>query len=156
MLDYCPPPRDAIVEWCEPEPSWSTVERSESQRRKKVLRTLEVALVSSKPTSPAVVTRPLAERFHEHAEKWGYETAHLSSPTQMMMHPSYLAILGMAQENKDEIVRLMLGDLQQNRRPWFWALSYLTNDNPIKQTDAGKLDKMIKSWIDWGKWKGIR
>ena len=92
----------------------------------------------------------LAERFRTQADKWARETQHLSSPSQMMAHPSYQAILGMAQENKREIIRLLLLDLQKNRRKWFWALSYLTQDNPITPSDAGRIDKMISAWVNWG------
>jgi hypothetical protein len=49
----------------------------------------------------------------------------------------------------------MINDLKQNRRPWFWALSYLTNANPVKPSDAGKMDKMINSWVEWGKQHGL-
>ena len=98
---------------------------------------------------------PLEERFRQQADKWRRETEHLSSPTQMMMHPSYQAILGMAQENKDLVIRLLLRDLEENRGPWFWALSYLTQDNPIKQKDAGKIDKMIKAWVIWAKERNL-
>jgi hypothetical protein len=69
----------------------------------------------------------------------------------MMAHPSYQAIMGMAQEDKGEVVRLMLLDLQQHCSQWFWALSYLTQTNPISQRDAGKMDKMIEAWVRWGK-----
>jgi hypothetical protein len=93
----------------------------------------------------------LAERFRTQADKWARETQHLSSPTQMMAHPSYQAILGMAMENKREIIRLLLLDLQRNRSKWFWALSYLTQDNPITPSDAGKMDKMISAWVNWGR-----
>jgi len=99
--------------------------------------------------------RPVEQSFHEQADKWERETEHLSSPTQMMMHPSYQAILGMAVENKQEVISLMLQDLRNNRREWFWALSYLTQDNPISPRDAGKMDKMIKAWVDWGRRKGL-
>jgi hypothetical protein len=100
------------------------------------------------------VERPLEERFLEHAEKWQHETEHLSSPTQMMMHPTYQAILGLAREHESAVIRLMLEDLRDNRRMWFWALAYLTKENPIKAEDSGKLDKMIKAWVDWGKQRG--
>jgi hypothetical protein len=69
----------------------------------------------------------------------------------MMMHPSYQAILGMG----DKVVPLLLRDLQNKRRPWFWALSYLTTENPINPSDAGKIDKMIAAWVRWGKAKGL-
>lgn len=68
-----------------------------------------------------------------------------------MMHPSYQAILGMGWK----VVPFLLRDLQQNRRAWFGALSYLTRANPIKPKDAGKMDKMIEAWVQWGRDKGL-
>jgi hypothetical protein len=97
----------------------------------------------------------LEEKFREQADKWDRETQHLSSPMQMMTHPSYQAILGMAQGHEEELIRFMLRDLRAHRRPWFWALSYFTKENPIKPSDAGKLDKMIRAWVDWGKRRSI-
>lgn len=93
----------------------------------------------------------LKERFLVQAKKLRRETQHFSSPGQRMMHPSYQAILGMGNEHPREIIRLMIEDMQQHRTPWFWALSYLAQDNPISQSDAGKTDKMIKAWVDWEK-----
>lgn len=93
----------------------------------------------------------LEARFREQSDRWQRETQHLSSPGQRTMHPSYLAIMGMAKDNPREVIKLMLRDIQQNRRPWFFALSYLAKDNPLKQSDAGKTDKMIKAWVNWGK-----
>lgn len=105
--------------------------------------------------SSFVETQILEQRFHNLAHAWAKETAHLSSPTQMMMNPNYQAILDMARVNEYSVIRLMLRDMRDNRRMWFWALSYLTKENPINPTDAGKLDKMIKSWVDWGTRKGM-
>ena len=119
---------------------------------------LPIIVKSEQATATASTQTDVADlktRFIEQADKWQRHTEHLSSPSQMMMHPSYQAILGMARVNEDEIIRIMLHDLQENRRPWFWALSYLTKDNPIKPTDAGRLDKMIGAWVEWGKRKGI-
>lgn len=99
-------------------------------------------------------TDSLADRFYEEAEKWDRETMHLSSQPQIMLHSSYQAVLGMANENKEEVIGLMLQDMRDNRRFWFWGLSQLTNENPIKDKDAGRIDKMIKAWITWGKQKG--
>lgn len=97
----------------------------------------------------------LAERFAEQAEKWERETRHLSSPTQRMMHPSYQAILGMAQGHENEVTALLIYDMQQRRRPWFGALSYITKENPIDRADAGNMNKMISSWVKWGKSRGL-
>jgi hypothetical protein len=99
--------------------------------------------------------RTLEERFREQSDKWAQETQHLSSPIQRMAHPSYQAIMGMAQENKQEVIRLLILDLQERRRAWFWALSYLAQTNPISPKDAGKMDKMIEAWVKWGKTEGV-
>lgn len=93
----------------------------------------------------------LAQSFSDQAEKWDRETKHISSPSKRIMHPSYQAILGMG----EAVVPLMLRDLRDNRRSWFWALSYLTKANPIDAQDAGKMDKMITAWVLWGSAKGI-
>jgi len=92
----------------------------------------------------------LEQQFREHADRWQRETGHISSPTQRIMHPSYQAILGM----KEGVIPLLLHDLQHNRRSWFWALSYLTKENPISPKDSGKMDRMIEAWVQWGKRKG--
>ena len=108
------------------------------------------------PSLPGIeIKSSIAETFIIHAETWARETAHLSSPTQIMMHPSYQAVLGMVQDDKDEIIRLMLVDLRDNRRMWFWALSFITQANPVNRSQAGKLDAMISAWVEWGKKKGI-
>lgn len=97
----------------------------------------------------------LEERFQEQANKWEQETAHLSSPLQRMMHPSYQAILGMGAERKWDLVRLLLLDMRQNHRDWLLALSYLTQANPINPKDAGKTDKLVNAWLNWGKEQGL-
>jgi len=55
----------------------------------------------------------------------------------------------MANEDRDKVIDLLLQDMQENRREWFWMLSYLTHDNPIEGKDNGKLDKMIRAWVNW-------
>ncbi len=147
MGTYCDPIR--LSDWYEPEPvsPWLEEERKEIDIQRFV-DIFEDVLASARPDE---VECSLEERFREQADKWDRETAHLSSPAQMTMHPSYQAILGMGRD----VVPLLLRDLQQNRRPWFWALSYITNDNPINPADAGRMDKMIKAWVDWGKKRGL-
>jgi len=93
--------------------------------------------------------RTVKQRFLDLAQQWADETAHLSSPSQKMLHPSYQAILGMGREYKDEIIHLLIQDMKENRRQWFWALSYLAQANPIKPEDAGRIDRMINAWVRW-------
>jgi hypothetical protein len=105
--------------------------------------------------SVAEADESMEARFREQAAKWEQETAHLSSPLQRMMHPSYQAILGMGAEHKRDVVRFMLRDLQQNQKDWFLALSFLTQANPINPKDAGKTGKLVSSWLKWGREQGL-
>jgi hypothetical protein len=148
MLEYCDPPA-GIFEWRESTESWQDSHSVEELEAKRALA-LAFSAASAKASSIGI-----EQRFNDLAAAWAHETAHLSSPAQIMMHPSYQAILGMAGSDKTQVVRLMINDLKQNRRPWFWALSYLTNANPVKPSEAGKMDKMIKSWVEWGKQHGL-
>ena len=151
QIDYCQPPTE--FDW---EPAAIVENYCGEFPQKTVDDWLSGISPKWYPKDTQSAAQPtLSERFLQHAERWGGETAHLSSPSQMMMHPSYQAALGLAQDNKDAVVRLMLNDLRDNRRLWFWALSFLTKENPVRATEAGKMDLMISSWVRWGTQKGI-
>jgi hypothetical protein len=96
----------------------------------------------------------LAERFHIAADKWERETCYLSSPTQIMAHPSFQEIMAFESENKEELIKLILEDMVHTRKHWFWALTKLTGDQPIPKAHAGYIDKMIEDWKEWGIEKG--
>ncbi len=106
------------------------------------------ALANAKP---AAATFPLEQRFRALAEKWEQETGSLSSVTKRVMNKNYQAIVGMGQQ----VVPILLRDIQENRRDWFWALSAITQENPIDPSDAGRVDKMISAWVNWGKKRGM-
>ena len=155
LIEYCYPDRP-LIEWSRPAPeSW----REEQRTQKQAERSLAEAVIAARPAVKARTTtseRSLEERLLEHAEKWERETMYVSSPTQSMEHPSYQAILGLARDNKQEVIRFLIQDMREHDRPWFWALSYLTGENPINRADAGKLDKMIASWSMWARKAGLR
>lgn len=142
-------PRVAIYEpWDRPTPK---VGGSWSKHEDNTTLLLDI-LFDAKEIADSPIT--LEERFNREAEKWDTETAHISSPQQRFAHPSYAAILGMAKDKPEDVIRLLLIDMQRNRREWFWALSYLTHENPVTRKDYGKLDKMIADWVRWGKETG--
>jgi hypothetical protein len=143
---YCPTIR--ISDWSESEPSLDWRTRSRKNHDPAKLALIDEAVAKA---FMLVHHSALEQRFREQAERWQRETRHLSSPTQKIMHPSYQAVLGMG----TEVVPLMLRDLAQNRTEWFWALSYITQENPIKREDAGKMDKMLAAWVNWGKERGL-
>ena len=152
MSAYCEPIR--IYDWNQKQPrdSWSDSVEAQTYIERSLVQALAITLAEVRASAhPIPAESSLEKRFEEQAERWKRETAHLSSPNQLMMHPSYQAILGMG----ERVVPLLLRDLRDNRRPWFSALSYLTTENPIKPADSGKMDKMIAAWTAWGKTKGL-
>jgi len=144
---YCPTTR--ISDWFETESGqdWGT------PKKRKGAHPAKLVLIDEAVAKAFLVGQhtALEQRFSKQADRWKRETMHISSPTQKMMHPSLQAILGMGKD----VVPLLLRDMAQNRTEWFWALSYITQENPIKRDEAGKMDKMIAAWLNWGKDRGL-
>lgn len=148
--------RDESVEWLV---HHSRLPKWESRRSDLITATAYDLLATcgiELPTAQIVQTESvqalsLEQRFQEESDKWWKQTAHLSSPAQQMVDPSYQAIMGMGASDPMQVAGLMIKDMQINRRPWFLALSYLTQANPVRSADSGKTDKMIKAWVEWGR-----
>ena len=88
---------------------------------------------------------PIEPVFEALASKWRQETRHISSTTKLIMHPSYQSIIGMG----PKVVPLLIRRLQQRPEHWFWALSAITRQNPVKPEDAGSISKMTEAWLEW-------
>jgi hypothetical protein len=85
--------------------------------------------------------------FRELVEKWRAGTAFISSLTRLAMHPAYQQIIGMGRA----AIPLLLRELQSTPDHWFWALTAITGENPVNEKDAGNLQKMAETWIEWGR-----
>ncbi|SRR5258707_7113687 len=89
--------------------------------------------------------------FAELALKWSADTAHLSSPTELMEHPAYVRIIGLG----PAVLPLLLRDLQESGRFWFPALHAITGENPVPDEAAGDVHRMSEAWLDWGRRNGL-
>jgi len=94
--------------------------------------------------------RSIEDKFHELAEKWLEETAHLSLTHQIVLNPHYQSIIAMG----PDVIPLILRDLEEEPDHWFWALKYLCQTDPVRQEDRGDVEAMRKSWLRWGKAHG--
>jgi len=92
----------------------------------------------------------LEAEFNHLAEEWRAETGMLSLVTQKSMHPAYQKIISMGRP----VVPLILRDVEQKPDHWFWALRAITNDNPVKSEQRGRMKLMAQAWIQWGKEHG--
>jgi hypothetical protein len=89
----------------------------------------------------------LEAKFHRLASQWKQETAHLSSMTQMILNRNYQSIIGMG----PAILPILFRELQKQPNHWFWALTAITEENPVADEDAGNLEKMTRAWLDWAR-----
>lgn len=88
-----------------------------------------------------------ALRFNTLKTEWEAETAHLSSVTEISIHPAYQQIIGMG-----TIALPYIMD-ELNRKPghWFWALKAITGEDPVSPAERGKIQKMAAAWLKWGR-----
>lgn len=94
----------------------------------------------------AVPIRPeLEPEFRRLADRWRQETAQVSDVHEIVLHPSYLRIIGLG----PDAIPLVLNELRQRPGFWFTALEALTGIDPVPPETIGT--KAIReAWLAWG------
>ena len=88
------------------------------------------------------------ERFAQLAKAWKSDTEFVSKVSKKILHPAYQKIIGMG----ESAIPLILNDLAENGPDdWFWALTAITDENPITDEIAGNMVAMTEAWLRWGK-----
>ena len=111
--------------------------------------TYQVSEISSENTS-CPDDKSLQEKFNTLTTQFIQDTAGMSSTVEMAKHPAYQEIINIG----EPIVPLLLKDLQQNPLYWLAALRQITQENPVKPEQRGKIKQMAEAWLNWGKEKG--
>jgi hypothetical protein len=88
----------------------------------------------------------LEDRINKLADEWEEKSIHYSSIERMCMLPEYQEILALGWSAVGPLLRRM----QKNPDWWFWALRYITGDDPVPASARGDLTEMTKAWIQWG------
>ena len=102
--------------------------------------------------SQRVQRRPRLERqFDTLADEWRRETAHLSSLTRKITHPSYLRIISLGRD----VLPLVLRRLEHEPAYWFVALRALTGQDPVPADTAGNFRATKEAWLEWGRASGL-
>ena len=92
------------------------------------------------------------KRFKKLAKTWKSETELHSKVSKRAMHPAYQKIIGMG----EAAIPLILNDLSEHGPDdWFWALTAITDENPITERIAGNMAAMTEAWLQWGREKGL-
>jgi hypothetical protein len=89
-----------------------------------------------------------ADEFAAHVLRWRRETKHYSSVTRMVMHPSYLRVIGMGRQ----ILPLLLRELETRKDHWLIALNAITGEDPA--TPECNFQEAVSAWLEWGHRKG--
>jgi prevent-host-death family protein len=96
-------------------------------------------------SSPAADRLGLAQTFHGLAERWRAETEALSSVQQTVTHHAFQRIIGLG----PGVVPLLLEELRREPDHWFWALSAITGENPVRP--GSTFDEAVAAWLAWGR-----
>jgi len=101
--------------------------------------------VQNAPVKPPAET--LENRFRRLAAAWQEAVAYQSSTTLRNSHPAYREIIGLG----PAVVPLLLRNLEENQTHWFCALREITGADPIPESAAGNIPKMVEAWLRWAK-----
>lgn len=90
------------------------------------------------------------KKFEALAQEWKMSTAHLSSITEISMHPAYQQVIGMG----EKAVPFILREMAVSPNQWFWALKAISGDDPVPAEHRGRIKLMTEDWLAWGRAKG--
>lgn len=91
------------------------------------------------------------ERFLRHVAQWKQQSRFLSNTALMAMLRPYQQIIGMGMA----AVPLILEELRREPDQWFWAFESITEENPVRPEDNGRVQAMATAWVQWGIQRGL-
>lgn len=107
------------------------------------------ATILGSPTSS--ISQEDEKKFNTLVAKWKNDSRTSLLMTQKCTDASYQRIIGMGQQ----IIPLLLKKVSEpSGEDWFWALSAITHENPVKSENRGIINNVIEDWIKWGRSKG--
>jgi hypothetical protein len=93
-----------------------------------------------------------SKKFRRLVAEWKMQRGPSSSSAKLAMHPAYQKIIGMGKE----AIPLLLQELKREPDSWFWALTSITEEDPVAEEDQGSINAMAKAWLAWGRTKGYQ
>ena len=92
----------------------------------------------------------LEYKFERLTCQWLEETKFSSSISDIISHPAHMRIIGMG----SQVIPLILRRLSKRTELWFWALSSITDEDPITDDIRGNVQEMRRVWLEWGQENG--
>ncbi len=97
----------------------------------------------------STVSVEIRDLFEQLKADWKTKTRYMSNSAQMATVWPYQQIIGLGRP----ALPLILRELERERDHWFWALEAISGENPVPPEQAGQVESMTKSWLDWGRQK---
>ena len=92
----------------------------------------------------------LERQFQALAARWREDIGHLSSIREIVIHPAYQRIIGMG----PAVVPHILAELARRPDHWFWALSAIIGEDPVRPEHRGRMAAMAGDWLQWAEKRG--
>jgi hypothetical protein len=89
-------------------------------------------------------------QFQRLVDQWRRERGAESSVTKIAVCPSYQRIIAMGQTAVPMILRELENEGDEPDH-WFWALSAITDADPVPCEARGDMVQMAEAWLDWGR-----
>lgn len=93
----------------------------------------------------------LEHEFERLAYQWLEGTKYSSSIIDIISHPAHMRIIGMG----PRAIPWILNRLARDNELWFWALCFITGEDPITEDIRGNVQQMRQAWLDWGQENGM-
>ncbi len=107
-----------------------------------------ISAIRQRENEQAGTSSPAEADFAFHVSRWRRETRHYSSLSKMVLHPSYLRIIGMGRA----ILPLLFRELEARRDHWLVALNAITGEDPAAPDSS--FAQAVDAWLQWGREKG--
>lgn len=107
-------------------------------------------LVVSEPAG--VHAEDIRRAFELLRAQWIAATAHHSDADLVVNHPAYRRIIGLG----PAVVPYLIEDMKRTNEHWFVALESITGERPTSEAMAGKIEPMVRCWVEWFEKKSPR
>lgn len=91
------------------------------------------------------------KEFEFLADLWEEDTIFVSSISEKISHYAYKRIIEMGRT----VIPLILKRMVVSPDFWFEALTKLTGENPVTESEHGDIFRMTEKWIQWGQEHGF-
>ncbi len=100
----------------------------------------------------AIESRQLQNKFDRLRDEWKKQRRHESSTIKMVTLPAYQNIIGMG----PAALPFLLRELEHDLDAWFWALTAITEADPVPEHLRGDGEAMAHAWLEWARSRGIQ